>query len=215
MIKAAIFDLDGVIVDTAKYHYLAWKRLARQLGFDLTEEDNEQLKGISRIHSMEIVARIGGLSLPEAELRRLANLKNEWFIEYIEQMRPDEVFPGVVELVKDLRARGIRIGLASSSKNAPAVLGILQITELFDVVVDGTMIIHSKPDPEIFLLAAERLGLPPEVCLVFEDAEAGVEAALRAGMRCVGIGSEVQLGKADMVLARTGDFTIDMIQRIG
>lgn len=215
MIKAAIFDLDGVIVDTAKYHYLAWKRLARQLGFDLTEEDNEQLKGISRIHSMEIVARIGGLSLPEAELHRLANLKNEWFIEYIEQMRPDEVFPGVVELVKDLRARGIRIGLASSSKNAPAVLGILQITELFDVVVDGTMIIHSKPDPEIFLLAAERLGLPPEVCLVFEDAEAGVEAALRAGMRCVGIGSEVQLGKADMVLARTGDFTIDMIQRIG
>lgn len=215
MIKAAIFDLDGVIVDTAKYHYLAWKRLARQLGFDLTEEDNEQLKGISRIHSMEIVARIGGLSLPEAELRRLANLKNEWFIEYIEQMRPDEVFPGVVELVKDLRAHGIRIGLASSSKNAPAVLGILQITELFDVVVDGTMIIHSKPDPEIFLLAAERLGLPPEVCLVFEDAEAGVEAALRAGMRCVGIGSEVQLGKADMVLARTGDFTIDMIQRIG
>lgn len=215
MIKAAIFDLDGVIVDTAKYHYLAWKRLARQLGFDLTEEDNEQLKGISRIHSMEIVARIGGLSLPEAELRRLANLKNEWFIEYIEQMRPHEVFPGVVELVKDLRARGIRIGLASSSKNAPAVLGILQITELFDVVVDGTMIIHSKPDPEIFLLAAERLGLPPEVCLVFEDAEAGVEAALRAGMRCVGIGSEVQLGKADMVLARTGDFTIDMIQRIG
>lgn len=215
LIKAAIFDLDGVIVDTAKYHYLAWKRLARQLGFDLTEEDNEQLKGISRIHSMEIVARIGGLSLPEAELRRLANLKNEWFIEYIEQMRPDEVFPGVVELVKDLRARGIRIGLASSSKNAPAVLGILQITELFDVVVDGTMIIHSKPDPEIFLLAAERLGLPPEVCLVFEDAEAGVEAALRAGMRCVGIGSEVQLGKADMVLARTGDFTIDMIQRIG
>lgn len=215
MIKAAIFDLDGVIVDTAKYHYLAWKRLARQLGFDLTEEDNEQLKGISRIHSMEIVARIGGLSLPEAELHRLANLKNEWFIEYIEQMRPDEVFPGVVELVKDLRAHGIRIGLASSSKNAPAVLGILQITELFDVVVDGTMIIHSKPDPEIFLLAAERLGLPPEVCLVFEDAEAGVEAALRAGMRCVGIGSEVQLGKADMVLARTGDFTIDMIQRIG
>lgn len=214
LIKAAIFDLDGVIVDTAKYHYLAWKKLANELGFDLTEEDNERLKGVSRIRSMEIIAQIGGIRLPEDEIVRLADRKNEWFVEYIRNMKPDEVFPGVAGLIEQLRAKGLRIGLASSSKNAPMVLDILGIIPLFDVVVDGTMIIHSKPDPEIFLLAAERIGIPPKSCLVFEDAEAGVEAAVRAGMKCVGIGSEEQLGKADLVIRRTGDFSTDMLQTI-
>ncbi len=214
LIKAAIFDLDGVIVDTARYHYLAWKRLAARLGFNLSEADNELLKGVSRIRSMEIVANLGGMSLSAGEMVSLANQKNEWFVEYISNMQPDEVFPGVVDLIAELRALGLRIGLASSSKNADMVLDILRIRDLFDVVIDGTMIIHSKPDPEIFLLAAERIGVAPENCLVFEDAEAGVEAALRAGMRCVGVGSEEQLGQADLIIPGTGDFTSEMLQNI-
>lgn len=214
LIKAVIFDLDGVIVDTARYHYLAWKKLAGEIGLDLTEEDNEQLKGVSRIRSMEIIAALAEIVLPVEEIVRMANRKNEWFVEYIASMTPEEVFPGVIDLIQEMRAAGLRIGLASSSKNAPAVLRILGIENLFDVVVDGTMIVHSKPDPEIFFLAAERIGVAPENCLVFEDAEAGVEAALRAGMMCVGIGSEEQLGKADLVIARTGDFKPEMIQTV-
>lgn len=214
LIKAVIFDLDGVIVDTARYHYLAWKRLAAGLGFDLTEADNELLKGVSRIRSMEIVANVGGIALSTEEMVHLAEKKNEWFVEFISAMQPDEIFPGVVELIGGLRAAGLRIGLASSSKNAPMVIDILRVRELFDVVVDGTMIIHSKPDPEIFLLAAELIGVAPEYCLVFEDAEAGVEAALRAGMRCVGVGSEEQLGKADLIIPQTGDFKPEMLDRI-
>ena len=214
LIKAVIFDLDGVIVDTARYHYLAWKKLAAEIGLNLTEQDNEQLKGVSRIRSMEIIAGLAGIVLPVEDIVRMANRKNEWFVDYIATMKPDEVFPGVIELIREMRAAGLRIGLASSSKNAPAVLTILGIEDLFDVIVDGTMILHSKPDPEIFFLAAERIGVAPENCLVFEDAEAGVEAALRAGMMCVGIGREEQLGNADLVIARTGDFRPEMIQTL-
>lgn len=206
LIKAAIFDLDGVIVDTAHYHYLAWKQLAAGLDIDLTPEDNERLKGVSRMKSLEIILEIGGISLSEDEKVRLADRKNAWFVELIEKMSPDEIFPGVIRLISELRERGILIGLASSSKNAQRVLDLLNIRDQFNVIVDGTMITHSKPDPEIFLLAAELLQLRPEECCVFEDAEAGVEAALRAGMRCVGVGDAKVLGSADVVVARTGDF---------
>ena len=207
LIKAAIFDLDGVIVDTAHYHYMAWKQLAATLGIDLTIEDNERLKGVSRMHSLEIVLEIGGVSLSEAEKEKLADKKNGWFVDLIEKMSPDEIFPGVTDLIESIRRKGVRVGLASSSKNAPRVLELLHIRDQFDVIIDGTMITHSKPDPEIFLLAASRLDLDPTDCLVFEDAEAGVEAAIRAGMKCVGVGNVAQLGKANVVIAKTGDFT--------
>jgi beta-phosphoglucomutase len=206
LIKAAIFDLDGVIVDTAHYHYLAWKKLAAELGIDLTLEDNERLKGVSRMKSLEIVLEIGNVSLPEKEKELLADKKNRWFVDLIEKMKPEEIFPGIKNLVKNFREKGIRIGLASSSKNAPRVLDLLKIRDEFDVIVDGTMITHSKPDPEIFLLAASMLKLDPANCVVFEDAEAGVEAALRAGMKCVGVGDSTQLNKANMVISKTGDF---------
>jgi beta-phosphoglucomutase len=211
VIKAIIFDLDGVIVDTAHYHYLAWKRLAIELGFDLTLDQNELLKGVSRMRSLEIILDLGGIKLSAVEMERVANKKNGWFVEYVNTMKPEEIFPGVKELLKSMRSKGLKVALASSSKNAPAVIRLLNIENEFDAVVDGTMIVHSKPDPEIFLLAAKKLGINPASCVVFEDAEAGVEAALAAGMKCVGVGSAEQLGKANLVIAKTGDFKLQTL----
>ena len=211
MIKACIFDLDGVIVDTAHYHFLAWKRLANELGVKFTEEDNERLKGVSRIRSMEIIMELGGISLSPHDKEKLANKKNAWFVDYVERMVPEEIFPGVKVLLTKLRAQGIKVGLASSSKNAKTVIQLLRIQNEFDAVVDGTMIVHSKPDPEIFLLAAKKLGVEPKDCLVFEDAEAGVEAAVAAGMHCVGIGIYDQLHKANKILKKTGEFQVEML----
>ncbi len=211
MVKALIFDLDGVIVDTAHYHYLAWKRLAQELGFDLTLDQNELLKGVSRMRSLDIILDLGGIKLSDSEKERIANKKNSWFVEYVNGMKPEEIFPGVKELLRSIRAKGLKVALASSSKNAPAVIRLLNIQNEFDTVVDGNMIIHSKPDPEIFLLAAKKLGIEPASCVVFEDAEAGVEAALAAGMKCVGIGSTLQLGKANLVIAKTGDFNLQTL----
>lgn len=211
MIKAVVFDLDGVIVDTARYHYLAWKRLADELGIKFTETDNERLKGVSRIRSMEILMELGGITLSQHEKERLANKKNAWFVDYVERMLPEEIYPGVAALITTFKQHGMRIALASSSKNAKTVLQLLHIEHLFEVVVDGTMVVHSKPDPEIFILAAKRLGVEPKECLVFEDAEAGVEAALAAGMHCIGIGSPEQLFKAMRVIRTTGEFTMTML----
>src|SRR5882672_8088869 len=140
--KACIFDLDGVIVDTAKYHYLAWKRLAAELGINLTEEVNERLKGVSRMESLSIILGMKGLVLSTSERESLADKKNKWFIEYIHAMTAEEIFPGVKELLKQIRSQNIKIGLASSSKNAIAVLELLGIEKEFDVVVDGNMIVH-------------------------------------------------------------------------
>lgn len=208
MIKACIFDLDGVIVDTAHYHFLAWKRLAHELGFELTPTDNERLKGVSRMKSLEIVLELGGVKASEEERERLATKKNTWFQEYVEQMAPEEIFPGVKQLIRDLKKNGLKVGLASSSKNAGTVIKQLDIANEFDAMVDGTMVVHSKPHPEIFLSIAKELGIAPEYCLVFEDAEAGVEAALSAGMKCVGVGSHKQLYLAHRVVAKTAQFQV-------
>ena len=214
MIQAVIFDLDGVIVDTAHYHFIAWQRLAKELGISFTEKDNERLKGVSRMRSLEIILEIGGVTLSEEKKEELATKKNSWFVDYIEAIKPDEVFPGVPEMLKQLRKQNYKVALASSSKNAETVLRLLQISDLFDVMVDGTMITHSKPDPEIFLLAAKKLNIPPQHCVVFEDAEAGVEAALAAGMKCVGVGSPEQLGKANFIVAKTADFDLTKLQSL-
>lgn len=206
MIKACIFDLDGVIVDTAHYHFLAWRRLAHELGFELTSSDNERLKGVSRMKSLEIVLELGGVEASADERERLATRKNTWFQEYVEEMAPDEIFPGVKELIRDFKAIGLKVGLASSSKNARTVIRRLGIGNEFDAMVDGNMVIHSKPHPEIFLSTAKLLDVQPELCVVFEDAEAGVEAAIAAGMKCVGVGSEEQLRMANRVVAKTAEF---------
>jgi len=214
LISACIFDLDGVIVDTAHYHFLAWKRLAHELGYDLTPTDNERLKGVSRMQSLEIVLELGGVTASEHDKELMANKKNTWFNDYIERMMPEEIFPGVKQLIRELKSKGIKVGLASSSKNAKTVIQTLRIQHEFDAIVDGTMIKYSKPHPEIFLLTAQKLHVKPEECLVFEDAEAGVEAALAAGMKCVGVGDAQRLYAAHEVVEKTADFKITELAKL-
>ncbi|QTH46302.1 beta-phosphoglucomutase [Cohnella sp. LGH] len=199
-IKGALFDLDGVLVDTAKYHYLAWKQLAEQLGFEFTEADNERLKGVSRMRSLEIVLEVGGIELKEEEKLRLAEEKNERYLQYIRRMDESELLPGAKEYLQALRARGVRIALGSASKNAAFILDRVGIARLFDAIVDGTKVSRAKPDPEVFVVGCKELGLEPADCVVFEDAEAGVQAALAAGMRVVGIGRADILRAANLVV---------------
>jgi len=198
--RAAIFDLDGVIVDTAKYHYLAWRRLANENGFDFSAQDNERLKGVSRMRSLEILLEIGGLRPSEVEKEAMAARKNVWYVEYLYQMDASEILPGALTYLRWLRGQGVKIGLGSASKNAPLILERLGISGLFDAVIDGSKVTHTKPDPEVFLRAARELGVAAGECVVFEDAEAGIEAARRAGMGKVGIGSPAVLKEADVVV---------------
>jgi beta-phosphoglucomutase len=198
--RAAIFDLDGVIVDTAKYHYLAWKRLANEHGFDFTEVDNERLKGVSRVRSLEILLEIGGLTFDDDTKFRMAAQKNEWYVDYIRHMDASEILPGAIEYLQSIRAKGVKTALGSASKNAPLILERLGITTLFDVIIDGNRVTRAKPDPEVFLRASHELDISPASCVVFEDAEAGIEAARRAGMGAVGIGNACILKEADILL---------------
>ncbi len=198
--ELAIFDLDGVIVDTAKYHYLAWKRLAEELGIPFTQDDNERLKGVSRMRSLQIVLELGGRNLSADEQKNLAAKKNVWYVEYIEQMGPDEILPGVLPFLPALKEDGIKIALASASKNARFILDKLHLAHQFAVIVDGNSVSKAKPDPEGFLLAAAKLGVNPTLAVVFEDAAAGIEAAKRAGMFAVGIGNPSALPEADLIL---------------
>ena len=200
-IRGTLFDLDGVIVDTARYHYLAWKRLANELGFDFTQSYNERLKGVSRMQSLEILLEIGGITADEEEKLALAQKKNNWYVEYISSINPSEILKGAREYITRIKTAGSKVALGSASKNARRILENLNITELFDVIIDGNKTSKAKPDPEVFLLGARELGLDPVDCVVFEDAEAGIEAAKRAGMRVVGIGNSEVLRKADVVVA--------------
>ena len=198
---AVIFDLDGVIVDTAKYHYLAWKRLANELGFDFTERDNERLKGVSRMRSLEILLEIGGIDLDETARLALAEKKNKWYVEYIRGMDESELLPGAREYLLSLREKGVKIALGSASKNAPTILDRLKIVDLFDAVIDGNKTSKAKPDPEVFVLAAQELGVDSADCVVFEDAEAGLQAARAAGMYAIGVGEPDVLKSAHDVIS--------------
>lgn len=209
--RAALFDLDGVIVDTAKYHYLAWKRLANELGFDFTEEYNERLKGVSRMRSLEILLEIGGLDLDEEVKMALAERKNNWYVEYIKEMDESELLPGARECLVRLRAKGVKAALGSASKNTPTILNRLRIVNLFDAIIDGNKVSKAKPDPEIFLLAAQELGVNPGDCVVFEDAEAGLQAAKTAGMYAVGIGKADVLKSADYVVDGLCNSDVNML----
>jgi beta-phosphoglucomutase len=210
-VQACLFDLDGVIVDTAKYHYLAWRRLANGLGFDFTEHDNERLKGVSRVRSLEILLEIGGLTVDAERQAELAAKKNAWYVEMIAQMDESEVLPGARRFLSECKAAGIRTALGSASKNAMLILRNIGLVDAFDAIIDGTKTSAAKPDPEVFLLGAQTLGVEPRNCVVFEDAEAGVEAALRAGMRCVGIGAPQTLGRAHLVISGLAEMTLDRL----
>jgi len=207
-ITACIFDLDGVIVDTARYHFLAWKRLTDQLGILFTEEDNERLKGVSRMASLEIILEIGNRRLDENRKQEYATLKNNWYIEYIKKMTPDEILPGCLPFIKELRNANFRVAIGSASKNTPMILERVGIRGLFDAVADGNTISKAKPDPEVFLKAAEMIGVKPGNCVVFEDAVAGVQAALNAGMLCIGIGSPKILTEAHFVVSGLSEMNL-------
>lgn len=211
MIRACIFDLDGVVVDTAKYHYLAWKRLAAELGFEFLPVHNERLKGVSRMRSLDILLEVGGLTFSSDEKDKMAAQKNEWYLEYIMKMTPDEILPGAKELLVELRSHRIKLALGSASKNAPIIMDRIGLTSHFDKILDGNSVSVAKPAPDIFITAAKALGVSPSESIVFEDAEAGIEAALNAEMRCVGIGNPKILGKATAVIPNLNRFTYNKL----
>ncbi|MFA4978075.1 MAG: beta-phosphoglucomutase [Sphingobacterium sp.] len=203
-VKAVIFDLDGVLVDTAIYHFQAWHRLAEDLGYSFSIVDNEQLKGVSRIESLELILKWAGVEKSEAEKADLLVLKNQWYLELIEQLSPDHLLSGSLELLKKLQEKGIKIGLGSASKNAMGILEKTGIIPYFDALIDGNVVQLSKPNPEVFLKGAKVLEIVPAHCLVLEDAQAGIDAARAAGMQVIGLGLEEHLKGADLVVADLG-----------
>ncbi|MCA1756344.1 MAG: beta-phosphoglucomutase [Bacteroidales bacterium] len=214
ILKGCIFDLDGVIVDTARYHFLAWKRLAGDLGFEFTEKDNEQLKGVSRMTSLDILLATGNIEKDKAAKDRLAVKKNEWYIEYIRKLTPADILPGSVELLEELHSHGIKCAVGSASKNAMLILERLRLTDRFDVIIDGTRVNSAKPDPEVFVLAAREMGLRYDEVIVFEDAVAGVEAAGRAGMKCIGVGKPEALRMAATVVTDLSELNYSKLIKI-
>jgi beta-phosphoglucomutase len=211
-IKACIFDLDGVIVDTAVYHYKAWKRLANELGFDISEEQNEKLKGVSRMRSLELILQWGGITKTEAEQEELAAKKNGWYVEMISHMTPSEILPGAKEFLETCRAAGLKTALGSASKNSMTILDKINLAYLFDAVIDGNHVSKPKPDPEVFLKGAEALHIAPADCVVFEDAIAGIEAAKNGGMKAVGIGSPKVLTEADLVVSGLNEMNLEKLE---
>ncbi|MDA8695358.1 beta-phosphoglucomutase [Flavobacteriales bacterium] len=211
--KACLFDLDGVIVDTAKYHFTGWKRLADELGIPYTQEDNEQLKGVSRVGSLEYILQKGGLVLDNDTKVRLMDRKNSQYLELVETMTSRELFPGVVEFIDELIAAGIKVGLGSSSRNAPLILDLCGIADRFEVVVDGNSITFSKPDPEVFLKGAQYFGFAPQDCVVFEDAVSGIQAALNGKFRAVGVGHPQNLPQAEVVIPNFEGYSLSKLEQ--
>lgn len=212
-LEAVIFDLDGVITDTAEFHYIAWKKLADDIGISIDREFNETLKGISRIESLERILELGDrlndFSVEEA--LELAAKKNLHYVELLQQISPEDLLPGIEDFLKQLRLAGLKIGMASASRNAFMVVDKLGIVHYFDYIVDAATVKNSKPDPEVFLRAAEALGISPDLCVGIEDSVAGVEAINCAGMFSVGIGNCDILSGANLVISSTDELEFDQI----
>lgn len=215
-LEAVIFDLDGVITDTAEFHFIAWKNIAEEIGIKIDRSFNEALKGVSRTESLERILRYGGREgdFSQEEKEILARKKNSLYKELITKITRADLLPGIWDLLQDLRSGGIKLGLASMSKNVFSVVDNLQVRKFFDVIVDVREVERGKPDPEIFLRAAKDLGVQPKDCLAIEDAEAGVKAIKKAGMFAIGIGSEKELAEADLILPTTGGLSLSFIQRV-
>lgn len=210
--KAVIFDLDGVLTDTAHFHFLAWKQIADKVGVHFDEAVNEQLKGIDRMGSLDLILQQSERAFSDDERERLATEKNSNYQTLIQQITPNDVFPGVVGLIDELRSQGFGLGVASVSKNAQFVLQQLGLTDAFDYVADAAKISRSKPDPEIFLTVAQALDVPPAHCVGIEDAAAGVQAIKSAGMPAIGVGEPDVLHLADIVVSATGDVTLSTVE---
>ncbi|MBC1532527.1 beta-phosphoglucomutase [Listeria seeligeri] len=215
-LDGVIFDLDGVITDTAEYHYRAWKELAKRVGITIDREFNENLKGVSRMDSLEQILAYGGRlgDFNDEEKSEMANWKNELYKEMITDIKPTDILPGVVSFLDELKMAGVRTAVASASKNAETILEALKIRDQFDFVVDATEIKNSKPNPEIFLKALELLALSADVCVGLEDAAAGIDSIKGAGIRAVGIGDAKILSHADIVLEGTEQLRLKTLEAL-
>ena len=200
MIKACIFDLDGVLVDTAKYHFQSWKRLAKKLDFSIPDDIEESLKGISRMDSLDIILGVGNIEATEAEKIEYATLKNDWYLDSISVMKRHETLPGVVKMLDTLASNNIKISVGSASKNAKSILTKIELIDRFETVIDGNMVEKTKPNPEVFLKAADAMDINPVETIVFEDSSKGITAAKRGGFRTVGIGKQANLAEAELVI---------------
>ena len=202
-IKGFIFDLDGVLTDTAEFHYRGWKRLADELGVPFTREDNEALRGIPRRESLMLILR--QRHYPEEQLQEMMERKNNYYLELIQTIRPDDLLPGARKLLEEIRAAGLKSALGSASRNAPEVVDRLGITHLLDAIAHGGSVERQKPAPDLFLHAASQLGLTPDECIVVEDAAAGIEAAIAGGFHSVGLGPPERVGAADLCVPSLKD----------
>ena len=200
MTDSCIFDLDGVLVDTATYHFRSWKKLAAKLDFTIEDTLEEKLKGVSRMDSVNIVLEAGGIEADAEEKAEYARMKNQWYLDSIQDMGPEEILPGVLDFLEDLRSKDIKMAVGSASKNAKTIISKIGIGHFFEIIVDGLMVSRTKPDPEVFLLAAKHLGSKPSNCIVFEDSFKGIEAANEGGFYSVGVGLKENLPNAQIVI---------------
>ena len=215
MFKAVLFDLDGVITDTAEYHYLAWKALAEELGIEgVNRSFNEQLKGVSRDDSLQKILDLGQLTVSSEEFAELADRKNRNYVDMIQKVSPRDIYPGILELLRALREKGIKIALASASKNGPFLLKQMDIEDYFDAVADPAKIAASKPAPDIFLAAAEQVGLAISDCIGIEDAQAGIQAIQAAGALPVGVGKAEDLGASIDLVPDTSHLTLPYLEEV-
>ncbi len=210
--KAVIFDLDGVLTDTARYHYRAWKSLADELNIPFNEQLNEQLKGVSRQKSLDIILKNAGLHLSDEQKMKLLEQKNRLYLQFIANLGPNDLLPGIDRLLPTLKKEEIPLAVGSASKNARRVLDALGIGCYFDAIVDGHAVMHPKPHPEVFLRTARMLGIPPGRCIVVEDARAGIEAAKRAGMKAIAVGASENFPEADASVPDTQSLTYDFLK---
>ena len=208
-IKALLFDLDGVIVSTEKNHFEAWRETASKLGIPFSEHDNEALKGVNRVDSLKQILKLGKKTVSAEEFESLLVFKNDMYLDSITTLSKDDLLPGVHALLLQAKSMGVKIGLGSSSKNAPMILTRLGITDLFDVIIDGNGVTHPKPDPEVFLNGAKALALAPSDCLVFEDASSGVAAAKAGGFIAIGVGNPMLKGVADVYFNEMTEFRLE------
>ena len=212
--KAVLFDLDGVITDTAEYHYLAWKKLAEELGISIDRQFNEQLKGVSRDDSLRRILAYGGKTVTDTEFKQLTDRKNANYLEMIQAVRPADVYPGILSLLQDLRANGKKIALASASKNGPFLLKQMQLTAYFDAIADPAAVAHSKPAPDIFQAAAKGVGVQAAECIGIEDAAAGIVAIKSAGALPIGVGRAADLGDDIALVANTAELTLAYLENV-
>jgi beta-phosphoglucomutase len=208
-VKAIIFDLDGVIVSTEHNHYVAWKRTAEDLGISFDEKANEKLKGLSRIDSLKTILRMGNIEISPSRFNNLLEEKNNFYKDSIQSISQKDLLPGVLELLKEAKDKGIPMAIGSASKNAPFIIDLLKLRPFFTTIVDGSMVDRPKPDPEVFLLGAKHMGVNPQDCIVFEDAESGIKAAKDGGFIAFGVGNENVRGLAHHYINNLTEFKLN------